>query len=91
MIYAVDIDGTLCSDMQGSYKYCKPYPAVISCINALHASGHKIIIHTARSEQRRLLTALQLASWGVQYHQLVMGKPKADKYVDADSLRPEEL
>ena len=47
MIYAFDIDGTICTDTKGDYPKCKPYEDVIKKINELYHQ-HTIILFTAR-------------------------------------------
>lgn len=48
--------------------------------------GWTIIIFTARGTlsglDHRDLTKRQLSKWGVKHHQLILGKPAADLYVD---------
>jgi hypothetical protein len=86
MIYCFDIDGTLCTNTDGAYEQAVPLPEVIALVNGLHAQGHRILLYTARGATTgidwRGLTEQQLESWGVQYHQLYMGKPTADLYID---------
>ena len=90
MIYCFDIDGTLCSNTNGEYEIVEPYPDVIARVNALYDAGHRIILYTARGSTTgidwRELTENQLRSWGVKYHQLFLGKPTADVYVDDKAI-----
>ena len=87
-----DLDETLCT----GYPYidARPIRESIEVVNRLKDSGHVIIIHTARgmsSSQGSLgkivkdigkLTLEQLDSWGVEYDEIVFGKPSADFYID---------
>lgn len=86
MVYCFDIDGTLCTNTEGSYEDAQPLPEVIKRINALHGAGHRILLQTARGSTTgidwRPLTERQLADWGVRYEALYFGKPTADLYVD---------
>lgn len=41
-----------------------------------------IVIYTARSEMIRMGTENYLATLGINYHALVMGKLRADVYID---------
>ena len=86
MTYCFDIDGTLCTNTDGAYEQAVPLPEVIALVNGLRAQGHRILLYTARGATTgidwRRLTEQQLASWGVHYHQLYMGKPTADLYVN---------
>lgn len=86
MIYCFDIDGTLCTNTEGSYEKAVPYREVIARVNSLFDGGHRIILYTARGSTTgidwRALTEDQLMSWGVKYHELFLGKPTADVYID---------
>lgn len=90
-VFAVDIDGTLCTNTDGHYECCRPRVEVIARVRNLHALGHTIILHTARRRIRWWKTVRQLKAWGVPYDKLVMGKPKADHYVDDKAMLPEGL
>ena len=86
MIYCFDIDGTLCDNTDGEYEKAEPYFDIVSQVKVLYDAGHRIILYTARGSTTgidwRELTENQLCSWGVKYHELVMGKPHADIYID---------
>lgn len=76
------------------YSYCQPHQKVIDMINSLYDDGYKIIVYTARGmsqfsgnidkiySQLFNKTTDQLKSWGVNYHQLVMGKIHYDILID---------
>jgi len=80
------------------YSYCQPYEGVIKIVNSLYDDGYEIIIYTARGMTQfsgniieiysRLYnqTNDQLKSWGVKYHQLVMGKIHYDVLIDDKAL-----
>ena len=93
-VYCFDLDGTLCTNTEGSYTRAKPYPRRISRLNALYDRGHRIVICTARGSKTginwRQLTRRQLAEWKVRYHTLQMGKPYADIYIDDKCLHVSE-
>lgn len=91
MTYCFDIDGTICNDTDGHYEFCTPYAERVRLIRGLYSSGHTIIIHTARSSKRLGLTVDQLASWKVPYHHLIMGKPKADLYIDDKGVEADDF
>lgn len=83
--YCYDIDGTLCSkDCQ--YEDAKPFKNVIDHLNNLYDEGNTIILFTSRGtvsgNNWRALTEEQLGRWGVKYHELLMGKPHADVFID---------
>ena len=87
MIYVFDLDGTLCDTRGKDYAGSVPILDRIERVNKLHDIGHTIIIDTARGsgsgEDWHGRTSQQLASWGVQYHELRAGiKPPADIYID---------
>ncbi len=91
--YCFDIDGTLCTNTDGEYLEAQPLPDVIAQINRLYDLGHRIILYTARGSLTgidwRAHTERQLQEWNVRYHQLSMGKPAADVYVDDKALHVE--
>ena len=96
MIYAVDIDGTLTVDdtnPENWFRYAdmKPLRENIAKINMLYMEGHQVILYTARYEEDRKVTNDWLKINGVKYHRLIMGKFRADFYVDSNEKRPEEL
>lgn len=91
MIYCFDLDGTLATDMHseygsGRYMDAQPLEQRIAKVNALYDAGHTIKIFTARGITTgwdwRELTEHQLREWGVKYHELIMGKPHADWFID---------
>jgi len=90
MIYCFDIDGTLCSNTDGGYERADPYPDIIVRLNALYDAGHRIILYTARGSTTgidwRELTEEQVRLWGVKYHELFLGKPHADIYIDDKAI-----
>ena len=86
LIYCFDIDGTLCDNTDGNYEQAEPYPKRIALVNALYSAGHVIKLFTARGSTTgidwRELTERQLRVWLVNYHELIMGKPDADVFID---------
>jgi hypothetical protein len=90
MNYCFDIDGTICTNTNGDYLNAVPYPSVIAEINRLYAAGHRIMLATARGFTTgidwREETERQLEAWGVSRHELHMGKPGADIYIDDKAL-----
>jgi CMP-N,N'-diacetyllegionaminic acid synthase len=93
-----DIDGVLCDQVEGNYADAKPHDDMIGLVNRLHDAGYVIVLHTSRFmgraggdliEAYRIgfeFTRLQLASWGVRYHELHMGKPRYDVVIDDRSI-----
>jgi hypothetical protein len=94
MIYCFDIDGTLCSNTNGDYGQAKPFHERIVKVKSLYKAGHTIKLFTARGSTTgtdwRKLTERQMLEWNVTYHELIMGKPEADVYVDDKAFNADE-
>jgi hypothetical protein len=90
MIYIVDIDQTICKTpyVYGIHVYeqSSPYEKRIAHINKLYDDGHTIIYWTARGSGSGIdwteLTTEQLNEWGCKYHELRLGKPTYDIWID---------
>ena len=103
MKYVFDIDGTICNNTYGKYEEAKPYADRITRINSLFDRGNKIVFFTARGmgstgDDRTLaiekyyeFTFNQLVSWGVNFHELILGKPSADMYIDDKGIHDEQF
>lgn len=79
----IDIDGTICTEeRQFSRPLAKPLPDAIKSINQLYEHGHTIILYTARTWAEWEVTNHWLKEQGVQFHQLFMGKPVGDVWID---------
>ena len=85
MIYAFDIDGTICSQ-EVDYSKAKPFRDRIDKINRLYHEGNTIIFFTGRGNTTgidwEIVTRQQLREWKVAYHKLIFGKPYAELYID---------
>lgn len=103
-VYCFDIDGTICTSVEdGNYEEAKPYPERIAKINKLFDEGHYIIYQTARGmgrysnmaqpaiEHFHDFTEAQLVHWGCHYHELHLGKPSADHYIDDKGINDGEF
>jgi uncharacterized HAD superfamily protein len=78
----------------GDYSKSVPIQHRIEQINKLYDEGHTIIYLTARGMGRHKnsrmlaykefydLTHSQLVGWGCKFHELHMGKPAGDFYID---------
>jgi phosphatidate phosphatase PAH1 len=99
MRYVVDIDGTIChTDLGRDYQDAVPYLKRIEYLNQLYDNGNIIVYFTARGMRRTNnnvdkakelfydLTKSQLLSWEAKYHELILGKPSADVYLDDKSI-----
>ena len=86
MIYYFDIDGTICNITDGNYSNAQPIKERINKINELYEDGNKIFLYTARGSQTGIdwtqETKRQLAEWGIKYHDVSLGKPHYDLWVD---------
>ena len=99
MKYIVDIDGTICSQSGTNYESAEPIQSRIEKLNTLFDQGHEIVYFTARGMGRHdgdvhrayrqfyEFTRQQLASWGVKYTDLRLGKPAGDIYVDDKGVK----
>jgi len=85
------------------YSYCEPYEETIELINSLYDDEYKIVIYTARGMSQfagdiiEIYSKLynqtndQLKSWGVKYHQLIMGKIHYDVLIDDKALNSHKI
>jgi len=102
--YAIDLDGTLTDtgpekftkdmspeEVRDVYYKAVPIKKNINIVNNLYDSGNVIIIHTSRYEEDRGLTINWLKENNVKYHHLVLGKPRADHYVDDKNMSIQEF
>ena len=94
----VDVDDTICyynEELKGKMEYSKaiPYSKRINKINKLYDEGHKIIYWTARGTVTQKLwfstTLQQLQKWGCKFHELKMGKPAYDLFIDDKNINSE--
>jgi len=106
MKYVIDIDGTICKNGDCSscqYEGSTPYLKRIEKINKLYDEGHIIKYFTARGmgrynddsekakEKFYELTKMQLDIWGCKYHELILGKPSADYYIDDKGINDNDF
>ena len=95
MVVYVDIDGTICNITNGIYTDAKPKKKNIRKINKLYAKGNTIIYWTARGTVTQTdwleLTKNQLDRWGCKYHEVRVGKPHYDLWIDDKSKEIEKL
>jgi hypothetical protein len=91
-IIAVDLDNVICYNLTNTYNHLellelKPNHKIIRLMYELMNQGHQVVIHTARREQDREVTKEWLLEHRVPYNDLVMGKLKANLYIDDRALR----
>ena len=101
MIIYVDIDETICyhkeDDTTKARDYTKamPYTKRIEKVNSLYDEGHTIVYWTARGSVTGLdwtdLTASQLKEWGAKHHNLILGKPQYDLFIDDKNINSEDF
>lgn len=79
----IDIDGTICTEERTySRSLAKPLPYAKESVNKLYKAGHTIIFYSARTWMEFEMTTDWLHKNGFKYHQLVLGKPIGDVWID---------
>jgi hypothetical protein len=90
MLIYVDIDNTICYSKGLEYNLAEPKLENINKVNKMFNDGHKIVYWTSRGtktgKQLFLLTLNQLQKWGCKFHELRMGKPAYDLFIDDKNL-----
>jgi hypothetical protein len=95
MLVYVDIDGTICHlppAARGALDYAQadPCPERINKINARFDAGDTIVYWTARGSRSGEMwyerTKEQLERWGCKHHELRMGKPAYDLFIDDKNI-----
>jgi hypothetical protein len=93
-IIIFDIDDTICKTKDKKYDLSKPLKSKIKLINNLYDMGNIIKIFTARymgkhngnikliNKKYYKKTYIQLKKWGLNFHELIMGKPVFDLFID---------
>ena len=97
MIIFVDIDDTICyykiDDDSKDYSKALPYKKRIEKINKLYNDRNTIIYWTARGTLTGInwfnVTLKQLKDWGCLFHELRMGKPVYDLFIDDKNINSE--
>lgn len=92
--FFVDIDGTLVKYRKFAQLHeskLTPIQDVIDYVNNQYDSGSVIIITTARPEEYRHFTVLELTELGVKFHQIVMGCGRGTRVIlnDKDPENPD--
>lgn len=90
MIIYIDIDETICHSPDKDYPNAKPILENIRKANSLFDKGHTIVYWTARGSSSGKdwteLTHEQLNNWGVKFHELKLGKPSYDLWIDDKAI-----
>ena len=94
MVIYVDIDETICvSPESRDYSLATPIKENIEKINKLYDSGDTIVYWTARGTGSgidwRKVTEEQFIKWGVKHHDLKLGKPIYDLFIDDKNINSE--
>jgi capsule biosynthesis phosphatase len=101
MRIAVDLDGTICPTKRSheSYADLKPLPGARKRLHELRASGHYVIILTARNmatcesnlgkvmKNIGKITLDWLERYRIEYDEIYFGKPNAEVYIDDRAIR----
>ncbi len=83
----IDLDGTICTEEKTySRSMAKPQEGAVDSVNKLYDAGHTIIIYSARTWMEFEMTTHWLKTNGVKYHQLILGKPIGDVWIDDRAL-----
>ena len=100
MIIYIDIDETICTNNREDasipcdYNNAIPIIENIEKANKLHDEGHKIVYWTARGTVTGIdwteATAKQLDEWGAKHHELKLGKPYYDLFIDDKNMNTED-
>lgn len=95
-LFVFDIDGVIAMKREDlDYGQAGPNEKMIQIVNQLYDWGNRIVLFTARGYVTgidwREVTEKQMSDWGVKYHELHMGKPNADYYVDDKMMSLEFL
>src|ERR1043165_8231428 len=97
----IDLDGVICTLKKPDETYAdvKPMPGAVEKLKELKASGHYIIIQTARHMKtcqgnvgqvvKRVgeITLKWLSDNNIVYDEIYFGKPWANPYIDDNALR----
>lgn len=101
-IIIFDIDNTIARTVATKYNLAKPIKSRIKIINKLYDKGNIIKIFTSRYMGKyngnvKLIkkkfykkTINQLNNWGLKYHELIMGKPIFDIFIDDKAFNPKD-
>jgi hypothetical protein len=90
MLIYIDIDNTIFKTDGTNYSSSTPIIENIQKVNNMYDDGHIIVMWTARGTLSNKcffeLTHEQLIQFGVKFHELRMGKPAYDLFIDDKSI-----
>ena len=79
----IDIDGTICTEEKTySRSMAKPLISAVESVNSIYDKGHTVILYSARAWVEFEMTTDWLKRNGFKYHQLILGKPIGDVWID---------
>jgi hypothetical protein len=82
--YLIDIDGTITEDVPNEEPErmvtCIPFPDALETMKRWYNEGHILTFFTSRTEEHRFVTEQWLEKHEIQYHGLLMGKPRGGNY-----------
>lgn len=82
--YLIDIDGTITEDVPNEeperMATVDPFPDALEIMEKWYQEGHIITFFTSRTEDHREVTEAWLRKHGIQFHGLLMGKPRGGNY-----------
>jgi uncharacterized HAD superfamily protein len=82
-VIGVDLDGVLCSEERTFERSLATLePGALEFTKDARQQGHTVIIWTARGWEQYRLTIDWLVQHGVEFDQLIMGKPIFDVFID---------
>tara|TARA_R110000824_G_scaffold388588_2_gene584215 strand:- start:1107 stop:1415 length:309 start_codon:yes stop_codon:yes gene_type:complete len=92
MLIYVDIDETICQSPEDrDYTKAQPIKERIEKINKLFDEGNTIVYWTARGTVTGIdwyqVTKKQFEIWDVKHHDLKMGKPAYDLFIDDKNIK----
>ena len=100
MVIYIDIDETICThededpSLPRNYRNATPIVENIQKANKLYDSGATIVYWTARGTLTGMdwteLTVKQLNDWGCKYHEVKLGKPYYDLFIDDKAMNVED-
>ncbi len=95
-IIYIDIDETICThdrpnpSVPCDYSHAKPITENIDKANKLFDEGHTIVYWTARGTVTGIdwtaVTKDQLIKWGAKHHDVKLGKPYYDLFIDDKNM-----
>ncbi|MDD4625224.1 MAG: hypothetical protein PHC82_02790 [Candidatus Pacebacteria bacterium] len=84
----IDLDGVICEEKPTFERpMAKPLSGAKENINNFYEQGHTIVIYSARSWPEYKMTKDWLDKNGFKYHELVLGKPVGDVWIDDRAIK----